>query len=639
MSYPPLPRAGLPRLPTGLTLPAPPALRMGADGAPLAPDSAWDALDSGPGPLADGPASPSWFGMQVPEGVTAYGHFECRASLQALTLAAPFRHAGQRTPVQVRFARCGEPAAADTARGARRFVVRFGADAAGMPGWPLAGCSLPVPPDSAVSLTPPVDDAPLAPWLWLMSDRALPRSYRMMQGFGTQTFRLLERPPGFALRDSPLGRPGGLMHASGEAVYARFHWLPAAGTHALAADEAEQLARVDPLFLRHDLAEAIGAGAFPRWQLALQVFGDRQASSFDFDPFDPHRLLPEDRVPLRSIGWLVLNRMADRHEADAELDEDAGLAAAHEGRDAAAPEDLSAANGIVPCHGRAASPAERARQDLQQARMFWRSQSRVEQNHLIAACRASIGPLPPAPPRARLLARLADVDPALAATISAGATRRSGAQLRGEPGAAGHPASVEPSSSLSLLARPGERSVRMRRIALLLADGFESRSLRAVQRALSAAGAQVHCVGTRAGALWSAAGDFTAVELSIELAPSALWDAVVLPEGARAQSALAHSDEARRFILAQYRHGKPILQLGPDNNLLARLGISRALPDGRVDPALVTRPRGDAAEAAATIALRRQISAFLEALSLPRRFEREPDPAPLIPVRYPRYAR
>lgn len=622
MSYPPLPRAGLPRLPTGLTMPAPPVLRMGADAAPLAPDSAWDALDSGPGPLADGPATPSWFGMHVPEGVTAYGHFECRASLQALTLAAPFRHAGQRTPVQVRFARCGEPAAADTARGARRFVVRFGADAAGMPGWPLVGCSLPVPPDSALSLTPPVDDAPLTPWLWLMSDRALPRSYRMMQGFGTQTFRL--------------------VHASGEAVYARFHWLPAAGTHALAADEAEQLARVDPLFLHHDLAESIAAGAFPRWQLALQVFGDRQASSFDFDPFDPHRLLPEDRVPLRSIGWLVLNRMADRHEADAELDEadaeldvaEAELAAAHEGR-----EDLPAANGIVPCHGRAASPAERARQDLQQARMFWRSQSRVEQNHLIAACRAAIGPLPPAPPRARLLARLADVDPTLAATISAGATRRSGAQLRGEPGAAGHPASVEPSSSLSLLARPGERSVRMRRIALLLADGFESRSLRAVQRALSAAGAQVHCVGTRAGALWSAAGDFTAVELSIELAPSALWDAVVLPEGVQAQSALAHSDEARRFILAQYRHGKPILQLGPDNGLLARLGISRALPDGRVDPALVTRPRGDAAEAAATIALRRQISAFLEALSLPRRFEREPDPAPLIPVRYPRYAR
>ncbi|NRF68194.1 catalase [Aquincola sp. S2] len=604
MSDSPPTRSDAARLPTGLRMPA-------IDYRPLAPlsqvDSDWSTLDSGMTPLAD-ESSPPWLGLQLPESVSAWGHFECRASLQALTSSAAFRHAGQRTPVQVRFARCGDAAAADSARGARRFVVRFGAEPGGTPGWPLPGCSLPLAPDTPTSLTPPADSAPLAPWLWLMSDRALPRSYRMMQGFGMQTFRL--------------------EHASGEAVYARFHWLPAAGTHALAADEADQLARADPQFLRHDLAEAIVAGAFPRWQLALQVFGERQANSFDFDPFDTSRMLPEDRVPLRGIGWLVLNRLAHDDEADAELETLADPAEADG-------DDTAAVTGIVPCHSLPPSPAERMRRDLIQARLFWRSQSRVEQTHLIAACRAAIGPTAPAPPRSHLLERLAEVDPALASALSGASMRRSGALLRGEPGAASHPATqVQPSSTLSLLARPGERSVRMRRIAMLLADGYETHSLRAVQRALSAAGAQVQCVGPRAGAVWSAGGDYTSVELSIDLAPSALWDAVVLPEGSRAQAALARSDDARRFILAQYRHGKPILQLGPGNGLLVRLGIPRALPDGRVDTSLVLRPQGDVDAANLT---RRQISAFLEALSLPRRFDRVPEPAPLIPVRYPRY--
>jgi putative intracellular protease/amidase len=560
-------------------------------------------------------------------GVRARGHFICDASLQALTSAPWFGELGRRTPVTLSIRRCGGPARADTVRGAFAFDVRFhegrGPDAqearpSGRPGrvaWCLQACSLPLCLHGPFP-EPWRDGAPLAPWLWLMSDRALPRSWRMMQGFGTRTWRLVPA-------------------AGGAPVFACFHWLPAAGTHALAADEAEQLAVADPQFLQRDLRDALAAQAAPAWTLALQVFSERQAMLHGIDPHDPGPLLPHDWAPLRNVGRLVLASLADP-ATPAEADENAG-------EDAEADEHASAP-GLEACTRAAPRWPD---DDLQQARLFWRSQSGTEQQHLAQACRAACAALREPVLRAGLRQRLAQVDAALAgpappragpadaivlpvlttepppglaampaAGAAAGATP-AGATLAGVT--SGSDRGPEPAALLSLLAHPGERSVRLRRVALLLAEGFEPRSLRSLQRALRLAGARPQCVGVQAGAFRAEGGGLMLAEASVESAPSVLWDAVVLPAGAAAQAALARSPAVARFVQEQYRHGKPILQLGGDQGLLARLGIPPVLPDGRSDPALLRRVGGED-----ELDQRRLVRAFLEALALPRRFDRGP---------------
>jgi putative intracellular protease/amidase len=518
-------------------------------------------------------------------GVRVRGHFICDASLQALTAAPWFGEAGRRTAVTLSIRRCGEPARADTVRGAFAFDVCFGDGQETRPGtgerraaWCLHACSLPLCVHGPLHV-PTGDAAPLAPWLWLMSDRALPRSWRMMQGFGTRTLRLLPA-------------------AGGMPVFARFHWLPTAGTHALAADEAEQLAIADPQFLQHDLRDALAAQAAPSWTLALQVFSERQAALHGIDPQDPGPLLPHDWAPLRNVGRLVLASLVEPLE-------DGGTP------DRAEADEPASAPGLEACP----LPAPRwPDDDLQQARLFWRSQSGTEQQHLAQACRAACAALPDAAAGARLGRRLAQVDGALAGPAHAA--------IASDP-------SPEPAAMLSLLARPGERSVRLRRVALLLAEGFEPLSLRSLQRALRLAGARPQCVGVQAGSFCAEGGGLMLAEASVESSSSALWDAVVLPAGDAAQAALARSPAVVRFVQDQYRHGKPILQLGGDHGLLARLGIPPVLPDGRSDPALLRRSDADG-----ELGQRRLVRAFLEALALPRRFDRGPacEPRPEPPM-------
>jgi catalase len=585
-----------------------------------------------------GPAGPAPLPARRPAGLRARGHFICDASLQALTAAPWFGEAGRHTPVTLSIRRCGEHAGADTVRGAFAFDVRFndgqgtrpsGGESTGVstgePGaaWCLHACSLPLCLHGPLCV-PAGDDAPLAPWLWLMSDRALPRSWRMMQGFGTRTLRLV---------------PAG----GGMSVFARFQWLPAAGTHALAADEAEQLAAADPQFLQHDLRDALAAQAAPAWTLALQVFSERQAALHGIDPQDPGPLLPHDWAPLRNVGRLVLTSLAEP------LMESAPHGG---GTDTAEADEPSSAPGLEACP----LPAPRwPDDDLQQARLFWRSQSGTEQQHLARACGAACAALPDAAARARLRQRLAQVDAALAEPAPprgpAGPIVLPVLTAEPPPGQPAMPAfaeaarahaaraaaasdpAPEPAAMLSMLARPGERSVRLRRVALLLAEGFEPRSLRSLQRALRLAGARPQCVGVQAGSFRAEGGGLMLAEASVESSPSALWDAVVLPAGAAAQAALARSPAVVRFVQDQYRHGKPILQLGGDHGLLARLGLPPVLPDGRSDPALLRR-----ADADGELGQRRLVRDFLEALALPRRFDRGPacEPLPEPPEPVPR---
>lgn len=134
--------------------------------------------------------------------------------------------------------------------------------------------------------------------MWVMSDRAIPRSYRMMQGFGVHTFRL--------------------VNTQGESVFCKFHWTPIAGTHSLVWDEAVKLGGADPDFHRRDLWEAIEAGAFPEWELGLQIFTEDEAAQFPFDILDPTKIVPEEMVPVTPVGKMVLNRNPDNFFAETE---------------------------------------------------------------------------------------------------------------------------------------------------------------------------------------------------------------------------------------------------------------------------------------------------------------------------------
>ena len=211
----------------------------------------------------------------------AHGYFECYEPLTKLTRASIFAEAGKRTPVFVRFSTvAGERGSTDTARDVRGFAVKFYTDEGN---WDLVGNNIPVFfiqdamkfPDLVHAVKPePHHAMPQAAsahdtfWdfvslmpesthmlMWVMSDRAIPRSYRMMQGFGVHTFRF--------------------VNAQGESRFVKFHWNPVAGTHSLAWDEAVKISGADPDFHRRDLWEAIEAGAYPEWELAVQIFSER----------------------------------------------------------------------------------------------------------------------------------------------------------------------------------------------------------------------------------------------------------------------------------------------------------------------------------------------------------------------------
>src|SRR6202522_4102589 len=257
-------------------------------------------------------------------GSAAHGYFEAYEPLTNLTRAAPFMDAGKRTPVFVRFSTvAGERGSTDTARDVRGFAVKFYTDEGN---WDLVGNNIPVFfiqdamkfPDLIHAVKPePHHGMPQAAsahdtfWdfvslmpesthmlLWVMSDRAIPRSYRMMQGFGVHTFRF--------------------VNARGESRFVKFHWNPRAGTHSLVWDEAVKIAGADSDFHRRDLWEAIEAGAYPEWELSVQVFTEEQADKFSFDVLDATKLIPEELVPLQPIGRMVLNRNPDNFFAETE---------------------------------------------------------------------------------------------------------------------------------------------------------------------------------------------------------------------------------------------------------------------------------------------------------------------------------
>jgi len=257
-------------------------------------------------------------------GYGAHGYFELTDSLADVTRADIFQRVGERTPAFVRFSTvAGSKGSPDLARDVRGFAVKLYTQEGN---WDLVGNNIPVFfiqdaikfPDLIHAAKPEPDrDFPQAQtahdnfWdfisltpesmhmiMWIMSDRTIPRSLRTIEGFGVHTFRLVD--------------------AEGASTFVKFHWKPKQGLQSVVWNEAVKINGADPDFHRRDLWDAINSGDFPEWELGVQLFDDAFADSFEFDVLDATKLIPEELVPVRIIGRLVLDRVVDNFFAETE---------------------------------------------------------------------------------------------------------------------------------------------------------------------------------------------------------------------------------------------------------------------------------------------------------------------------------
>ena len=257
-------------------------------------------------------------------GFGAHGFFEPYESLGDVTRADLFQRPGERTPVFVRFSTvAGNKGSADLARDVRGFAVKFYTQEGN---WDLVGNNIPVFfIQDAVKFPDLVHSVKQAPdrgfpqaqsahdnfWdfislmpeathmvMWTMSDRAIPRSFRFMEGFGVHSFRF--------------------VNGAGESTFVKFHWKPKLGMQSVVWNEAVKINGADPDFHRRDLWDAINGGDFPEWELGVQLFDDEFADRFDFDILDATKIIPEELVPVRRVGRLVLDRTVDNFFAETE---------------------------------------------------------------------------------------------------------------------------------------------------------------------------------------------------------------------------------------------------------------------------------------------------------------------------------
>lgn len=618
-------------------------------------------------------------------GSGAHGYFECYKPLTEVTCAAPFREAGKITPVFVRFSTvAGERGSKDTARDVRGFAVKFYTEEGN---WDLVGNNMPVFfiqdamkfPDLVHAVKPePHHAMPQAAsahdtlWdfislmpesahmmMWLMSDRAIPRSYRMMQGFGVHTFRF--------------------VNEAGESTFVKFHWNPMLGTHSMVWDEAVKVAGADPDFHRRDLWEAIDSGEYPEWELGVQLFSEAEAENFSFDVLDSTKIVPEELVPVQPIGRMVLNRNPDNFFAETEqvafcaahiipgldftndpllagrihsyidtqitrlggpnfheLPINAPLApvhnnqrdgmhrqAIHRGRAAYEPNSLgggcpfqAGATGFVSFpepvrQDEVRGKPEKFAEHYNQATLFYESQSESEKQHIAAAYRFELSKVTVAAVRERMVSMLRNASEELAAQVAADL----GMELPpAMPKAMDRPPAPEVSKSpaLSLMARPGKLGIRTRKVAIMIAEGVDAASLWKAAEALMAEGAVVRLVAPHIGLLKAADGSLIDADASLENQPAVLFDGLVVPDGPAAIEALTVNGLAREFVRDQYRHCKAIATFGGGSMLLEAAGI----PVDTVDAGLFVAPAGEDG----------MLGEFIQALAAHRNYQRESDP-------------
>ena len=592
-------------------------------------------------------------------GYGAHGYFENYEPLTELTRADPFSEAGLRTPVFVRFSTvAGNKGSADLARDVRGFATKFYTRDGN---WDLVGNNIPVffiqdaikfpdlihaakqEPDRGFPQAQTAHDnfwdfVSLMPesthmLLWIMSDRAIPRSLRFMEGFGVHTFRLVS--------------------AEGRSTFVKFHWKPKPGLQSVVWNEAVKINGADPDFHRRDLWDAITQGDFPEWELGLQLFDDEFADRFAFDVLDPTKIIPEEEVPVRRVGRLVLDRVVDNFFAETEqvafctqnivpgvdftndpllqgrnfsyldtqlkrlgspnfthlpvnapkcpiahFQQDGHMAMTNpQGRvnyepnsqDPPGPREDPVAGFRTYPDGQAsqdqqsqAGPKRRLRPEsfadhYSQARQFFISQNEIEQQHIIDAFVFELSKCGRVAIRTRMVAALRNVDEDLAGSVAGGLGL---AELPDALPAAREPVrDLAASPALSILAN-GPDSFAGRKIGILVTDGVDAAKLAELIAAAEQAGVNVELVAPAVGGVEGSDGRRIPADQKIDGGPSVLYDAVVVLAAKGGAEVLAALPAARDFVTDAYAHCKFIGYAGGAAPLFEAAGLSHLVDDG-----------------------------------------------------------
>jgi len=581
-------------------------------------------------------------------GSGAHGTFQVYQSLAHLTKAHFLGDPGLKTPVFVRFSTvAGSRGSADTVRDVRGFAVKFYTQEGN---YDLVGNNMPVFfiqdamkfPDLIHAVKPePNNEIPQAAsahdtfWdfvvntpetlhnvMWLMSPRALPRSFRMMEGFGIHTFRL--------------------VNADGDFKFVKLHWKPLLGVHSLVWDEAQKIAGKDSDFNRRDLWNSIESGSPAEFELGIQVLDPQDEFKFDFDILDATKLWPEELIPVQRVGKMTLDRnpanfFAETEQAafcpanivpgigftddpllqgrlfsylDTQLSRLGGpnfhqipinrpvapvannqrdgmhRMTVEEGQTAYSPNSLGQ-NEPHSAHAGESAFAhlqdklegsvvrERSasfRDHFSQPAMFWNSMCDFEKKHIIDAFRFELGKCMNKNTRQRLVDLLGHINTDLAKAVGEGL---------GVTPAPAEAASPRPGNSPALSMENTLKSAKTRKIAILIAQGFDKAQLDAMTRALGEAGAQYDVVSFRLGQIAAADSSMTESGQTFATAASVLYDAVYVPGGAHVQ-ALKASGDAAMFVEEAYRHCKTI---GLEGDAACLLPLAQQKPAPNSSPA------------------------------------------------------
>jgi catalase len=579
-------------------------------------------------------------------GSAAHGVFQVYKSMEKYTKAGFLTDPNRKTPVFVRFSTvAGSRGSTDLARDVRGFAVKFYTEEGN---FDLVGNNMPIFfiqdaikfPDLIHAVKPePDNEIPQAAsahdtfWdfislmpesthmiMWAMSDRAIPRSYRMMEGFGVHTFRF--------------------VNDKGETNFVKFHWKPLLGVHSVAWDEAQNISGKDPDFHRRDLWEAIESGNFPEWEFGVQIVPEADEHKFEFDLLDPTKIIPEEIVPVQRIGKLTLNRNPDNFFAETEqvafhvghivpgidftndplmqgrlfsytdtqllrlggpnfheIPINRPIAPMHnnqrdglmrqtinKGKSSYNPNTLGggcpfqakAVEGGFASHAEridAKKIRERSKSFLDhfsQARLFYNSQSEPEKNHIVDALRFELGKVKTLAIRQRMLVTLAHVDKGLATEVAYGLGLSIPKELKEHLNqsipADADPERYQPVDKESTLAKSEalsmantiKNTIKTRKIAILAADGVDEKSLTQIQDDLTAQGATAVVIAPRLGSITSENNIEIPVKESFLTAASVLYDAVYVPSGINSVATLAAEPNAVHFLNEAFKHCKPI---------------------------------------------------------------------------------
>ena len=609
-------------------------------------------------------------------GMGAHGYFETYESLADITCADLFQRPGEKTPAFVRFSTvAGNKGSADLARDVRGFAVKLYTREGN---WDLVGNNIPVffiqdaikfpdlihaakqAPDRGfpqaqtahdnfwdfISLTP----ESMNMVMWIMSDRTIPRSFRTMEGFGVHTFRM--------------------VNAEGKSTFVKFHWKPKQGLQSVVWNEALKINGADPDFHRRDLWDAIGNGDFPEWELGLQIFDEDFAARFAFDVLDATKIIPEEEVPVRPVGRLVLDRRVENFFAETEqvafctqnivpgidfsddpllqgrnfsyldtqlkrlgspnfnqipvnapkcpfhnLQQDGHMAMTNpRGRANYEPNSWSEGGPRETPAGYQSYPAE-----VQGARRRVRSETFADHYSQARQFYISQTPVEQAHIAAALTFELSKVEtPAIRArmvshllNIDEGLANRVGEGLAlGEmpaPAGAARPTRDDLAASPALsILQNQHHTLRGRKVGCLVSDGVDEDLIQALQQALAAEGGMLKIVAPRVGGVKTAGGGWLAGDEKLDGGPSILFDAVVVAPSREGAGLLKDEATARDFVADAFAHLKYIGHADGGRTLLEKAGVPV-----------------DADEGVIALAGKDDVPAFILAASKLRLWERE----------------